>query len=136
MYFIDSKTFPEEGTSYAFIRHDKRIYEGKARLHPDDTFSEFTGCRYAETRAQIKALRAEYKKKKNACEECRKFVRAVTQYSQFNAGDPSAKAMFRQLNRRIKEIDDLADEITKLEFSLRISIRQQDKLNRMKSKND
>jgi hypothetical protein len=135
MYFIDSKTFPKEGTSYAFIRHNKRIYEGKARLHPDDAFSEFTGCRYAETRAKIKALRAEYRKKKASCEECRKFVRAVTQYNQFNAKDPSAKAMFRQLNRRIKEVNDLANEITRLEFSLRIAMRQQDKLNRM-NKND
>lgn len=135
MYFIDSKTFPKEGTSYAFIRHDKRIYEGKARLHPDDTFSEFTGCRYAETRAKIKALRAEYRKKKASCEECRKFVKAVTQYSHFDAKDPSAKAMFRQLNRRIKEVNELADEITKLEFSLRVAMRQQDNFNK-RSKND
>lgn len=117
------------------VEHKGEKFVGRAYCHPDDIFSEFTGCRYAEMRAQIKALKAEHRKAKAACEECRKFVVAVTQYKQFNPEDPSSKAMFRQLNQRIKAVNRLAEEISKMEFNLRLAIRQQDRFIE-KSKND
>lgn len=136
MRFLTSETDKENGLSTVQIQYKKNNYQGKAKLHPDDTWSEFTGCRYAQERAEIKALKAEYQEKKEKCEECRKFVVAVQQYSKFNSEDPSARAMFRQLNRRIREINKLADEINKKEFSLKIAIRQQDKFKKIAAKND
>lgn len=127
MRFIDSWTNKEDRLSEVEVGHKGNIYIAKAVCHPDDEFSEFTGCRYAEMRAEIKALKDEYRQKKHDCEECRKFVAAVQQYSKFNKEDPSARAMFRQLNRRIREVNALADEINKRELALRVAIRQQDK---------
>lgn len=136
MKFLTSKTYPDKGLSVVFVEHKGNNYRGEAKLHPDDKWSKFTGCRFAEERAEIKALKDEYKQKKHDCEECRKFVAVVQQYAKFNPGDPSARAMFRQLNRRIKEVNNLADKINEKEFNLRIAIRQQDRFNQKIVKTD
>lgn len=126
MKFIDSYADPVSGESYVKVSHKKKIYGGKAKIHPEDSWSNFTGCRYAELRAEIKALKDEYRQKKHDCEECRKFVVAISQYAKFDKNSSTAKAMYRQLNRRIKEVNKLASIITEKEFSLRVYIRQQD----------
>lgn len=136
MRFVTSKTFPSSGHSIVYIENKKEIFRGEAKLYPGETFSELTGCRYAQERAEIKALKKEYKEKKAACEECRKFVVAVQQYANFNPEDPSARAMFRQLNRRIREVNKLADEINKKEFNLQLAISQQDSFEQRIAKND
>lgn len=140
MVFKDSYADSTSGESFVIITHRKKEYNGKARLHPDDKWSNYTGCRYAEERAEIKALKDEWKQKKASCEECRKFVAAVGQYATFDKTSPSAKAMFRQLNRRIKEVNNLADIITKKELNLQIAIKQQDefhnKIKRIKLNNN
>ena len=114
--------------SFAEIEHKNKCYYGIAWVHPDDTdrANQYEGCRIAHERAIIKALKADYKEKKAACEECRKFVKAVTQYKNFNQNDPSAKVMFRQLNRRIKEVNRLADEINRRMKDLNTSITQRE----------
>lgn len=130
MKFIDSIANSVEGESYVKVKHHGKIYSGKARLHPEDEWSDFTGCRYAEERAEIKALKEEWKQKKTACEECRKFVVAVSQYAAFDKESASARAMFRQLNRRIKEVNKLAETISEKQFALNVAIRQQDGFNK------
>ena len=131
MVFKDSYTIPEQGVSVAIIEHRGKQYTGKARLHPDDKekWSEFTGCRYAEMRAQIAALKQEHKEEKQACEECRKFVKSVSCYKNFDKTSPIVKDMYRQLNIRIKEVNKIADVINSLEMQLRASIRLQDNIN-------
>ena len=126
MIFYDAFTKKNKLESYAKVKHMDHIFTGKAVLHPDDPWSDFTGCRYAEMRGQIKALKYEYKIKKAKCEECRKFVKAVSQYKNFDKESSTAKAMYRQLNRRIKEVNKIADNITEKELNLKIAIRQQD----------
>ena len=71
-----------------------------------------------------KALKDELKQKRVACDECRKFVNAVTNYANFDPKTPTAKAMFRQLNRRIKEVNNIIDEINATQEGLEKSIRQ------------
>ena len=118
------------GLSVSKVLHNKKIYIGYAQLHSDDEkaglASKYTGCRYAEIRAEIKALKDEYKKAKAACEECRKFVKACTQYKNFDKESPTAKAMFRQLNQRIKQVNKLADKINQKMSDLEVTIRQKD----------
>lgn len=134
MKFLTSETYPNKGLSIVSIEHKGKNYRGEAKLHPEDTWSEFTGCRFAEERAEIKALKDEYKQKRHDCDECRKFVTAVQQYAKFDPKSPSAKVMFRQLKCRIKEVNRLADEINKKEFNLRVAIRQQDRFNQKVTK--
>lgn len=138
MKFISSSTYKKLGFSYVTILEKGKYYTGRAKLHSEDSknWSEYTGCRYAETRAMIQALKYERKKKKAACEECRKFVKAVSQYKNFDKNSSTAKAMYRQLNRRIKEINKITDQINKMELELRITIRNQDSINKKANKKD
>ena len=129
MRFLDSSTVEEIGYSTVIIKHKGNEYVGQAKCHPDDTFSEFTGCRYAQERAEIKALKDEWKQKKHDCDECRKYLIAVSQYAGFDKESSTAKAMFRQLNRRIKEVNKLAEIISQRQFNLQVAIRQQDSFN-------
>ena len=129
MRFLDSGTVKETGYSTVIIKHKGNEYVGQAKCHPDDTFSEFTGCRYAQERAEINALKDEWKQKKHDCDECRKYLIAVSQYAGFDKESSTAKAMFRQLNRRIKEVNKLAENISQKQFNLQVAIRQQDSFN-------
>ena len=134
--FNDSRTDKEKQKSVVFIKYKGYLFPGYSYCHPDDEWSEFIGCGYAEIRAQIKALKWELKQKKAACDECRKFVKAVSQYKNFNKEDGTAKAMYRQLNRRIKEVNKIVDEINALELALNIRKRSQDSLKKRKDKKD
>ena len=129
MRFKDSGTVKETGYSTVIVEHKGNEYMGQAKCHPDDEFSEFTGCRYAQERAEIKALKDELKQKKHDCDECRKYIVAVSQYAGFDKESPTAKAMFRQLNRRIKEVNKLVEIISQRQFNLQVAIRQQDSFN-------
>ena len=128
MKLVNSFFYKDSGISICEVKYKGELYDGKARLHPEDAdlASKYTGCRYAELRAEIKALKAEYKEEKAACEECRKFVKACTQYKNFDNESPTAKAMFRQLNRRIKRVNDLADKINQKMMDLDMAIKQKD----------
>ena len=128
MQLIDSIFNEGTGKSTSVIKHKKKKYYGYAWLHPEDKekVSKYAGCRYAEIRAEIKALKDEYKKEKAACEECRKFVKACSQYKNFDAESPTAKAIFRQLNRRIKRVNVLADKINQKLSDLDIAIKQKE----------
>ena len=128
MQLIESYFNETLGKSISVVKHRKRQYYGYAWVHPEDEkiASKYTGCRYAEMRAEIKALKAEHKREKTACEECRKFVKACSQYKNFDKDSSTAKAMYRQLNRRIKRVNQLADEINKKINDLDIAIKQKE----------
>ena len=115
MKIISSYFDPETGKSTVEIIHKKRIYKGTAYLHPEDNdyASKYTGCFYAHIRAEIKALKYEYKKEKELCEACRNFIKSCEQYNNFDKNDKTAKVMYRQINRRIKTVNKIADEINK-----------------------
>jgi predicted RNase H-like nuclease (RuvC/YqgF family) len=134
MKLINAYFDEKNGISYATVQHNingiKRRFEGIAKLHPEDNKSKFTGCRYAETRAQIKALKAERESLIKKCEECRKFVKACSQYKNWDKESPTAKAIYKQLNKRIKAINELTNRINHLQWDLNIAIKQQDMFNK------
>ena len=143
MKLINAYFNENHGISYATVQHSingvKRRFEGISQLHPEDNSSKFTGCRYAEMRAQIKALKAERKYLIEECEECRKFVKACSQYKNWDKESPTAKIVYKQLNKRIKKVNELTNKINHLIWDLNIAIRQQDtihkKLNKSKTDN-
>lgn len=142
MYLINSCFTERTGTSSCTVLHEGKMYTGFAKLHPDDAdkVSRFAGCEIAETRAEIKALKAELKKEREKCEEVRKFVIACSQYTKWNKDDSSAKAVYRQLNRRIKRVNKLVDMINEKELKIMRLIGQRDAvikaINRHKAKNN
>jgi len=114
--------------SVVVIEHLNKRFVGYARLHPDDEdrASEIIGGKYAEIRATIKALKYERKLEKEKCEECRKFVRACEQYKGFDKSSPTARAMYRQLNRHIKRVNEIAEVINNLMSTLEEDIKIRD----------
>jgi len=137
MKFICSSYNKEDGISHVCVQHLGKKFNGFATAHPDDrgNWSELAGCSYAETRAMIKALKYERKIAKQKADEAIDFVKSCECYSKFNKDDPSAKAMYRQLNQRIRRVNDLADEINDLYKALDTSIRRREIiLNAIKAK--
>ncbi len=135
MRLVDAYYDEYTGVSYATVIHTingiERRFEGISRIHPEEEHaSKFTGCRYAEMRAQIKALKAERESLIWKCNECRNFVKACGQYNNWDRDSAVAKVVYRQLNRRIKEVNALTDKITQLQWDLNIAIRQQESVNK------
>lgn len=129
VYQLIESVFDEKtGKSYITIKYKNKFYTGFAKLHPDDAdkASRFAGCRFAEERACIKALKDELKQKRHDCDECRKFVRAIKNYNAFDSESATAKVILRQLNCRIKEVNKLIDEINQRESDLQAHIQRQD----------
>ena len=118
MYLTDSFFNEVTYDSYSVVYHNGKEYMGVARLHPDDKPSKFAGCAIAETRAEIKALKDELKQEKAKCEEIRKFVKACRQYKDWDDNSKTAKLMYRQLSRRIKNVNRIIDEINARENGL------------------
>ena len=144
MKLVESRYWEMSGLSECVVRYKGKEYYGSAILHPDDREanlgSKYTGCRYAEIRAEIKALKDEYKIEKKACDECRKFVKACIQYKNFDKESPTAKAIFTQLNKRIKRVNKIIDKINQKIQDLDTAIKQKEivsnALARKKSKKD
>lgn len=116
MKFITSSYNAETGEMKVVMQHLGKKFVGIAKTHPEDMemASELTGGTLAEIRATIKALKYERKLAKEKSDAALDFVKSVTCYSKFNSEDASAKSMYRQLNQRIKKVNDLADEINEL----------------------
>ena len=129
MKFISSETCPDIGTSCVEIEYKGKTYIGVAHCHPEDDFSEYTGCRYAHERAEIAAMKEEWKQKKHDCEECRKFIKALVSYKTFDPDSQMAKNMWHQFNCRVKEVNKLAEAISKKMLALDASIKQQTTIN-------
>lgn len=116
MKFIKSSYDPDTGFSYVIMQHLGKKFVGEARLHPDDkeNASQYAGCEYAEIRATIKALKYERNLAKIKTDEALDFVKACENYAHFDKDSESAKLMYRQLNKRIKKVNDLTDQINEL----------------------
>ena len=126
MKFISGSYDFNTGISTVVVQHLGVKFTGKAYLHPDDkeNVSSYAGCEYAEIRATIKALKYERTIEKNKSDMALDFIHACQCYSKFNADDPSTKVLYRQLNRRIKKVNDLTDQINELYKKLDMKIHQ------------
>lgn len=116
MKFISSSYSPKTGKSEVVMQHLGVKFKGTAQLHPDDQehASNFAGCYLAELRAKILALKYERYLAKKKSDDAIDFMKSCENYAAFDPESPTAKAMFRQINRRIKKVNDLTDEINEL----------------------
>ena len=113
MKFIEHCYNPENGHTTVIMQHLGVKFVGEAQLNPegDDPGNKIAGGKIAEARAMIKALKYERKIAKAKADEAIDFVKAIECYAKFNKEDESAKTVYRQLNQRIKKVNDLADKI-------------------------
>ena len=116
MKFISSSYDEETGKSVVVLQHMGKKFKGVAHVHPNDReiASSFAGCEYAEIRAMIQALKYERRRMKERADAAIEFVHACECYKGFIKDSKSAKAVYRQLNRRIARVNELADEINDL----------------------
>ena len=113
-----------------------RQYTGHAWLANGDTWSEIFGCRIAELRATVQAINYKIYKKKADYKTIENFVKAVGGYKKFDKESPSAKCMYRQLNRRKAEIKRLEQEREAIKQFIKDSIDMRDRItNRINRKN-
>ena len=131
MKIIEAKYDEISGYSQVVIEYKGKLYVGSATCHPEEEFrSKFAGCRYAELRAKIKALKAERRKMRQECELLRKFVAACGLCKNFDKDTKTAKVVYRQLNTKIREVNKLTDKINNLLEDLEIGIKQRDIVNK------
>lgn len=116
MKFISSDYDPYLGISHVTMQHLGKKFIGIAYLHTNDknNASEYAGCALAELRATVKALKYERTIAKKKSDEALDFVKACEGYAKFNPKSDTAKVIYRQLNRRIKRVNNLTDEINEL----------------------
>lgn len=134
MKFINSFADKITRLSEVIVEHKGKQFEGFADCHPEDDWSEFTGCKFAELRAIRKALKYEYKIEKTKVDEIKKFISAVEQYKNFNNEDGSAKAMYRQYNRRVKRVEEIKTYIADVEDVIKARLKSLETLEKKKSK--
>ena len=126
--FLDSEYDEIQGLSSVVIKMNGELFEGKARLHPDDKekASAYAGCRFAEKRAYIKGLKSLLKEEREKCDLYRNFVKSCENYKNWDRESPIAKDVYKQLNIRIKEVNKIVDKINLEIDALDREIRRQE----------
>ena len=116
MKFISSSYDAEEGISTVTVQHLGEKFTDFAQVHPDDkeNASSYAGCEYAEIRATIRALKYERALAKKKSDEAIDFMKSCESYAKFDKNSDTAKVMYRQMNQRIKRVNDITDRINEL----------------------
>ena len=112
MKFIDSGYDEDTGISFVIMQHLGKKFKEHAYLHPDEKNpSKYAGCRFAELRAKIEGLKYERTILKNKSDMALDFVKSLECYKDFDKDSPTAKCIYRQLNKRIDKVNKITDEI-------------------------
>lgn len=116
MKFISSSYDPNTGKSEVVMQHFGIKFIGIAQIHPDDweNASSYEGCFIAENRAIILALKYERHLAKKKSDEAIDLLKACEHYTKFDKDSPTAKVLYRQVNRRIKRVNDITDKINNI----------------------
>lgn len=135
--FIDGG-LNEDRESFAIVKlNTGKTFNGKAKCHPDDFCSKYSGCKIAEIRAVRKAYKFLLKQEKKELHKLENFVKAVECYKDFDEKSKTARCIYRQLNRHKKNIKSLINAITTNEKHEKEYIANLDKLNQKeKAKED
>lgn len=131
---FDNKT----GVSVVRIANQNGVFEGQAKCHPADTQSTFLGCRIAEHRAAIKALKMERKIVKAQVKILKETYSTISHCAGFNEKGIEARKMRKaigvasdKLKILTETIDNLIEQTSKLPAQQDAVVR---KLHRTKPK--
>jgi len=126
--FVDSGFDEVTGESWVTVALNHQFYAGRSRISEEDKdkISKYAGCRFAEMKAEINALRDLRRKEKEKCDECKKFVKALECYKNFDKESKTARCVYRQLNRRIRNVNYLTELINRKREDFLIAINQRD----------
>ena len=119
MKFISSSYDPDTGISTVVMQHLGVKFTGVAKVHPDEKTksSKFAGCRYAEIRATIKALKYERNKLKSEFKIIKNYLSSCESYADFDIhNNEYYKPFYRQFKKRENKIVELNVAIAELEI--------------------
>ena len=136
--YLSSIADKEKGICIVDVEDNRgKLFTGRAKLMPGDNWSPIFGCRIAEIRATIKAIDYEIFMKRKEYKTIENFVKAVGGYKNFDKESPTARCMYRQLNRRKKEITILKERKSALKKyiidSIEMKNRLEKKIDKMKN---
>ncbi len=128
--FLDSRFDENSRESFVLVKlNNREIFGGRAKCHPDDFCSKYSGCKIAEIRAERKALKSLLNNEREEFHKLENFVKAIECYKEFDKESKAARCVYRQLNRHKADIKFLINEIAKLERIEKEYIVNLDKLN-------
>jgi hypothetical protein len=126
--FVDSGFDEATGESWVTVALNHQFYVGRSKLLEEDKdkASKYAGCRFAEMKAELKALKDLRRIEKEKCDECKRFVKALECYKEFDKESKTARCVYRQLNKRIRNVNYLTELINKKREDFLIAINQRD----------
>lgn len=129
MKFISSSYDNESGESVVIIQHLGKKFTGTAKIHPDeyDKRSEYAGCAYADMRATIEAIKYEKELVKTEIANIEKYLKACECYKDFDKESPTAKVLYRQLNKKKKNFKYLKNWMVLIKKHLKETIIKREK---------
>ena len=126
--FVESHANKESGCTEVVLSNNGELYRGYAQLAEGDNWSEIFGCRIAEIRATIKVLNDVILKKRGELETIENFISTVKCYKNFDNSSKTAACLYRQLNRKKKEIEHLKEKRASLKKFITDSIEMREKI--------
>ena len=126
--FIDAGFGEKSKNSYAIVELGKKRYSATVTLakEDEDKVSKLRGPRFAEMKAEIRALKGQLRIEKEKCNECRNFVKALECYKEFDKKTKTARCVYRQLNRRINNVNVLIAMINQKQQDYVTAVHQSD----------
>lgn len=86
-----------------------RIFRGVAFAHPNEKAGEFMGCGIACRRALIKLTKADLRLKKDELKSAENMLKTIAQMREFDPKSPTAKTVYRLINRLKRQVKELKD---------------------------
>ena len=128
MKLLSSIFDAETGVSTVIIQTELGIFQGRARLHPDDqdNISNLAGCRIAEERAILKYLKTLLKYKKIEFKTLNHIYKDLYDNNAFD--DKIFHRLNLQLRDRTNEINVLKEEMKNIEDYIQKIISLRDKI--------
>lgn len=124
---------PDTGISTVVLQTKDGEFTGTAKLHPEDQnhASRYTGCKYAEIRANIKIIKFEKKVCRRTLKELTDIYTQIYQNRNCSINSREAQYLTTRMNEILKELEKLEQAEDKLNSILHDLIIGQEKTNKL-----
>lgn len=117
----------ETGISDVVIKNKNGSFMGIATCHPEEeAISEYTGCRYAEIRANIKAVQYEKRMVNAAIKELEDFEKILKSLKDYNPHSVEARRLRRRIHEKKEERIFLQTAIIAMKNALKRAMDERD----------
>ena len=126
---IYANYFPETGESEVAIKNKRGVFVGHAQCHPEEEApSDYAGCRYAEIRANIEAIKCEKRIVNFAIKELEDFEKILKSLKDYNPNSVEARRLRRRIHEKKEERIFLQTAIIAMKNTLKKVMNERDAL--------